>query len=297
MLNESDIENLIDNASDTDILLIKKFFQLGMNIGQSITDQIEDGTLQLPINGKLVVILPGDIYQNQNKLGILDSFVSYIPQILTIGNAGLVIIGGHTLVQSSINYLEARNKGAKICYGLSVLCSGTGAATSSVAIFCERYGLSTTGILGDSLGHVLLKAGDKVNQLGKRIEGKPKSFFKFRGGQIPRRRPVYSSSGTIAFVPTGCSSTISLQEIVSNLPYERIFFVRGTLLAIYSYGKLLVSAYSFLESKFYPKERYLQQVKYNAKFLIDSLDYNRIYRIYYVALVPSVNTTYKFAVS
>ena len=34
MLNESDIENLIDNASDTDILLIKKFFQLGMNIGQ-----------------------------------------------------------------------------------------------------------------------------------------------------------------------------------------------------------------------------------------------------------------------
>ena len=201
-----------------------------------------------------------------------------------IGNAGLVIIGSHTVVKSSINYLEAQNKAAKICYGLSVLCSGTGAATSSVAIFCERCGLSNTGILGDSLGHVLLKAGDKVNQLGKRIEGKPKSFFNFRGGQIPRRRPAYTNSGSIAFVPTGCSSTISLQEIVLNLPYERIFFVGGTLLAIYSYGKLLVSVYSFLESKFYPKESYSQQVEYSAKFLIHSLDFNRIYRIYYVAL-------------
>ena len=280
MFNESDIANLVDNASDTDILLIKKFFELGMGIGQNIRDQIEEGTLQVPGNGELVVTLPGYIYQK----GILDNVVSYIPQILTIGNAGLVIIGGHTVIKSSINYLEAQNKAAKICYGLSVLCSGTGAATSSVAIFCERCGLSNTGILGDSLGHVLLKAGDKVNQLGKRIEGKPKSFFNFRGGQIPRRRPAYTNSGSIAFVPTGCSSTISLQEIVLNLPYERIFFVGGTLLAIYSYGKLLVSVYSFLESKFYPKESYSQQVEYSAKFLIHSLDFNRIYRIYYVAL-------------
>ena len=259
MLNESEIENLVDNASDIEILLIKKFFQLGMNIGQNITDQIKKGTLQVPTDGKLAVTLIGDSYQNQNKF--LAGVISYTSQILTLGNAGLVIIGGRTVVESSLNYLEAQNKAAKICYGLSVVCSGTGAATSSVAIFCEHCGLSNTGILGDSVGYVLLKAGDKVNRLGKRIESKPKGFFKFRGGQLPRRRPAYTTSGGIAFVPTGCSATLSLQEFISNLPYERILFVGGTVLAIYSYGKLLVSVYNFLDSKFYPKETYSQQVK------------------------------------
>lgn len=147
---------------------------------------------------------------------------------------------------------------AKIYYGLSAFCSGTGATASGIAIFCERCRLSNTGMLGDSIGYVLLKAGDKVNRLGERIEGKWNGFFNFksRGGQLPRRTPAYTTSGGIAFVPTGCSSTLSFQEFLSNLPYEQILFVGGTILAIYSYGKWLVSVYNFLDSKFYPKESY-----------------------------------------
>lgn len=201
-----------------------------------------------------------------------------------LGNGALVVVGGQTVIASGINYLEAKNKAAKICYGLSVLCSGTGSVSSSVAIFCEKCGFSNTGVLGDSLGYVFLKAGDKMNKLGQRVEAKRKNFFGWRGGQLPARRPTYSTHREIAFISTGCSSTISFQEFVSNLPYERIFLVGSTVLAIYSYGKLLVSVYNFLDSKFYQKKNYSQQVKYSAKFLINSLSDNRVYRIYSVAL-------------
>lgn len=155
----------MDNTSDSDILLIKKFFRLGMGIGQSIKDQIEKGALKVPINRELVILVAKDSYQNQTKLGILDIVVSYILQILTIGNAGLVIIRDNTVVQFSRSYIKIHNKAEKICYRLNLVCSGIGAVTSSVAIFYKRCGLSTMGILGDSLRHVLLKVSNKVNKL------------------------------------------------------------------------------------------------------------------------------------
>lgn len=100
MLSESEIENLVDNASDIEILLIKKFFQLGLDIGQNIADQIKKGTLPIPEDGKIPVTLVGDSYHNQNKF--LAGVISYTPQILALGNSGLVIIRGQTVVNATI---------------------------------------------------------------------------------------------------------------------------------------------------------------------------------------------------
>ena len=92
MPNESEIENLLESASEIEVLLIKKSFEVGMSIGQNITNRIKEGTLDIPIDGKFSVKLLGSDYQIQNQLGILDNFIPYTSKIIALGNAGLVYI-------------------------------------------------------------------------------------------------------------------------------------------------------------------------------------------------------------
>ena len=83
-------------------------------------------------------------------------------------------------------------------------------------------------------------------------------------------------------------STVGLSPFVNQklFEYEKIFLVGGTVLAIYSYGKLIIAVYNYLDSKFSSKEKenYSEQIKFSARFLVDSLFNSPVYRIYFAAL-------------
>jgi hypothetical protein len=208
---------------------------------------------------------------------------------MALGNTGLAVGGGVIVLMSGKNYFEAKNKAAKVCYILSMICSGTGTVSSTISVYCNKCGLSKTGMLGDGFGGLFLKAGNYMNKVGETVEGKRKriGFDTFRPKSWTTRRPVPKMDTGykgLSFVPTGCYPTISFQELISNIPYEKIFLVGGTVLAIYSYGKLIISVYNYLDSKFSSKENYSEQIQFSARFLVYSLFNNPVYRIYFAAL-------------
>jgi hypothetical protein len=130
-----------------------------------------------------------------------------------------------------------------------------------------------------------------MNKVGETVEGKRKGlgFNRFRPKSWPTRRPVPKMGAGykgLSFVPPGSYPTISVQELISNIPYEKIFLVGGTVLAIYSYGKLIIAVYNYLDSKFSYKEKenYSEQIQFSARFLVDSLFNSAVYRIYFAAL-------------
>jgi len=74
------------------------------------------------------------------------------PFVMSAGNTGLAVGGGAIVVKSGHNLIKAKNKPARIFYLLSLMCSGTGTVSSTIAVYCEKCGLSRTGMLGDGFG-------------------------------------------------------------------------------------------------------------------------------------------------
>jgi hypothetical protein len=166
--------------------------------------------------------------------------------------------------------------------------SGTGTISSALAVFCNKCGLSRTGMLGDGFGILFLKAGDYSNTIGETVERKPKSFGLSRF--LPKsqvRRPV-PKMGTgfkgMSFVP----NSANLAEVLSNIPYTEIIMVGGTLFTVYRSTKLLIkcsrSLYRYVEKKYSPKLNSSHVVRFIAEYLIKAYSIDRVYKIYYVAL-------------
>ena len=124
---------------------------------------------------------------------------------MALGNKVLAVGGGAILLMSSKNYLQPKNKAAKVFYVLSMICSGTGKVSSTVSVYCNPCGLSKTSTLGDGFGGLLLKAGKYMNNIGQTVEGKRKrpGFDIFRPKNwTPRRsvRKMGSGSKGLSFV-------------------------------------------------------------------------------------------------
>jgi hypothetical protein len=276
MLNESEINDVLEYLAYRD----------GANIGKRITSDLAAGRLKIPPNG----ILELEISEfSKFESPMVDKILSTVGSSsgMALGNTGLAVGGGAILLMSGKNYFEAKNKAAKVCYILSIICSGTGTVSSTISVYCNRCGLSKTGMLGDGFGGLFLKAGDYMNKIGETVEGKRPGLNRFSPKSWITRRPV-SKMGAgykgLSFVPPGCYPTISVQELISNISYENFFLVGGTVLAIYSYGKCIISVYNYLDSKFSSKENYSEQIQFSARFLVDSLFNNPVYRIYFAAL-------------
>lgn len=225
----------------------------------------------------------------KNAKVISDSGALALESGMALGNTGLAVGGGAIVLMSGKNYFEAKNKAAKVCYILSMICSGTGTVSSTISVYCNKCGLSKTGMLGDGFGGLFLKAGNYMNKVGETVEGKrkPPGFNRFSPkGWTTRRRVPKMGAGYkgLSFVPPGCYPTISVQDLISNIPYEKIFLVGGTVLAIYSYRKVIISVYNYLDSKFSSKKNYSEQIQFSATFLVYSLFNNPVYRIYFAAL-------------
>lgn len=275
MLNESEINDLLEYLAYND----------GVKIGKKIAREITAGRLKIPPN----VTLELEINEfSKFESPMVDKILSTVgsPSAMALGNTGLAVGGGAIVLNAGKNYFEAKNKAAKVCYILSMACSGTGTVSSTISVYCNKCGLSKTGMLGDGFGGLFLKAGNYMNKMGETVEGKRKrpGFSTFRPKSWTTRRPVPKMGAGykgLSFVPNGCYPTISFQELI---PYETIFLVGGTVLAIYSYGKLIISVYNYLDSKFSSKENYSKQIQFIARFLVYSLYDNPGYRIYCVAL-------------
>ncbi|MGK0379863.1 MAG: hypothetical protein ACJA1Z_003691 [Patiriisocius sp.] len=265
---------------------------------QRIKTAIQDGAESLLPEGLITSVqvtanFPEAIKDAQEAIKNAQVISEYaalsVESAMALGNTGLAVGGGAIVLMSGKNYFEAKNKAAKVCYILSMICSGTGTVSSTISVYCNKCGLSKTGMLGDGFGGLFLKAGNYMNKVGETVEGKRKriGFDTFRPKSWTTRRPVPKMDTGykgLSFVPTGCYPTISFQELISNIPYEKIFLVGGTVLAIYSYGKLIISVYNYLDSKFSSKENYSEQIQFSARFLVYSLFNNPVYRIYFAAL-------------
>ena len=278
MLNESEINDFLEYLAYND----------GVNIGKIIAREIAAGRLKIPPNE----ILELEISEfSKFESPMVDKILSTVGSSsgMALGNTGLAVGGGAIVLMSGKNYFEAKNKAAKVCYILSIICSGTGMVSSTISVYCNRCGLSKTGMLGDGFGGLFLKAGNYMNKVGETVEGKRKrpGFNRFSPKSWTTRRPVPKMGPGykgLSFVPPGCYRTISVQELISKIPYEKIFLVGGTVLAIYSYGKFIISVYNYLDSKFSSKENYSEQIQFSARFLVNSLFNNPVYRIYFAAL-------------
>ena len=275
MLHKTEINDLLEYLAYND----------GVKIGKRIASKITAGRLKIPPN----VILELEINKfSRFESPMVDKILYTVgsSSAMALGNTGLAIGGVAIVLMSGKNYLEAKNNPTKVCYILSIICSGTGMVSSTISVYCNKCGLNKTGMLGDGFEGLFLKAGNYMNKVGETVEGKRKRNI-FCPGSWTTRRPVPKIGAGykgLSFVPAGCYPTVSFQKLIFNIPYEKIFLVGGTVLTIYSYGKLIISVYNYLDSKFSSKENYLEQIQFSARFLVYSLFNNPVYRIYFAAL-------------
>ena len=243
--------------------------------------------------GNIDEVKPGKLI-GENLAGIdIDQFYGFEHPILArkrrarlqllpatiLGNANLGLGGTIILLKSTKNALISKNKSARGFYILGMLFSSTGTISATLSVYFQKSGLSKSALLGDTFGGICLEIGDYINTVGERIETKQKSF-KFK--RSPRTKINNGYKG-VAFVP-GYYRNNSLQKLNLNIPYEKIFAIGSTVLTIYTYYKLIILIYNYLNLKFYRKENYSQQIHSTSKFLVYSLLNKRIYRVYCAAL-------------
>jgi hypothetical protein len=284
------------NHSEIEELLIAGAFNDGLKIGAKIRDEFNEGilagTIKMPLDEPLKVdVFITDFFQYEIplKYRILGTLGS--PFVMSTGNAGLAVGGGAILLKSGKNLLEAKNRPARIFYALSMMCSGTGTVSSTVSIYCQKCGLSRTGMLGDGFGLLFLKAGNYMNNIGESIEGKrkPKGFGINRflpRGQVKRAPTKLGVAGYkgMSFVPHSGGSL----KILSEIPYAEIITIGGTVYTVYRCTKFLIKGYCWMyrsiEKKLTPKLNSSQVIHFTADYLIEAFQMKRVYKIYYVAL-------------
>ena len=158
MLNDTEIDDILEYIAYND----------GVNIGKRIAREIAAGRLKILPNANLELeISEFSKFESPMVDKILSTLGS--SSAMALGNTGLAVGGGAILLTSGRNYLEANNKAAKVCYILSIICSGTGKVSSTVSVYCDKCGLSKTGMLGDGFGSLFLKAGDYMNKVGQTV--------------------------------------------------------------------------------------------------------------------------------
>lgn len=250
------------NQSEIEELLIAGAFSDGVKIGNKVRQELMEGILsgniKMPSDQPLnVEVEITDLIKYQ--LPMKDKILAKIgsPYVMALGNTGLAVGGGAIVLRSGGNFLQTTNKTARIFYGLSMMCSGTGTISSVLAVYCNKCGLSKTGMLGDGFGGLFLKAGDYMNNIGERVERKPKSFGLSRF--LPKsqvRRPL-PKMGTGYKGMSFVANSGNLQQVLSNIPYTKIIMIGGTVLTIYRSSKLLIRAsrsiYRYMEKKCTPK--------------------------------------------
>jgi len=221
------------------------------------------------------------ILKNSNEIS--ERILLVVQSGVSAGNAGLAVGGGAIFIVSGKNYLKASNKVAKFFYILSMACSGTSTVSSSIAVYCNKCGLSKTGMLGDGFGGLFLYAGNRANEFGEVLEGKrkPRGF-----GFLPRakvKRPLPKFGGGyrgMSFVSNGAN--------LSNIPYMELIYAGLTIYTTYRCAKFVVksskSIYRYVKKKSSPKLNPSHVVWFISEYLIESFSTDRIYKIYYLAL-------------
>lgn len=277
------------NFTEIEEMMIRIAYSEGRRMGEKIAEDIKLGKLQIPDNEPIQIIVEKvfeydfPVYQK-----VLAKFGS--PQFGVAGNlacaGGGVAIGGVSVMKC----FKTKNVVAKIFYGTGTICGGTAALAGCLKAYSGTCGLSYFAVGGDMIGGACLYVGNKAQQLGDMIDGKrpwsfrPKSFTRRRlitkTGMGYRGMSFVTSSGNFSFE--------GVQQIVQNIPYERIIIIGGTVFTVYGYMKLVITIYRYLKSKYYPKIDNSKLIKNSALFLIDSMNktdsMKRVNRIYTAAL-------------
>lgn len=277
MPNQSEIENFILAGAYSD----------GVKIGKRVAEQINEGIMSGHISPNESLTVHIDINELfEYDFSLRDKILARIgsPLVMSSGNAGLAVGGGAIVLQSGKNFLKANNKVAKVFYALSVICSGTGTVSSSISVYCDKCGLSRTGLLGDGFGGLFLYAGNKANAAGQILEGKqPRRNFFLPRGKVTRPLPKFGSGYRgMSFV--GSSTGIP------NIPYLELISAGITVYTTYRCVKSVVrcskSVYSYVEKKCMPKPNPRHVVWFISEYLVEafSVELEQTRRISHAAL-------------
>lgn len=277
------------NQSQIDKFILDSAYNDGIAIGYDILERVN----QAISAGTLKEDQPIEVLVNIDKIFqydfcMRDKILAKIgsPLVMSSGNVLLSVGGGSICLMSGKNFIQSNNKIAKVFYALGFMCGTTGTVSSTMAVYCNKCGISKTGMLSDGFGTLFLKAGDQANRWGKRLEGnitpQPSRFSRF----LPRqhsRKPLNTVVGHkgLSFVPT-CQTEIPVMELIA---------IGGTIYTVYRTTRLGLhysrKLYAFIKSNSKIKRDGSPSIRLVSEFFIETLQIDKIlkiYKIYYVAL-------------
>lgn len=277
MPNRSDIEKLMVETALSDGV------KLGQELGKQVNEAVLSGHLLLPVNNSINVDV-NVTNMIQYDFSLRDKILAKIgsPLVMSTGNVGLAVGGGTIMLESGKNFLQANNRVARVFYALSLVCSGTGTVSSTIAVYCEKCGFSKTGMLGDGFGGLFLYAGNKANSFGQIVEGKKprRNPFLPRGPVQPRLPKFGGGYRGISFVGNSGNFT--------NISYLELISAGVTIYTTYRCAKLVVkcskSIYTYVDNKMTPKLNPRHVILFTSEYMIDAFSLKQTYKIYNVAL-------------
>lgn len=212
-----------------------------------------------------IVILEGLTEANkQVKIGVENVYL--------LGNTGLLTIGLTTAGVSALHFTYAKDRTAKVLYGLSFICSSTGFVAGTSAAVGRLCHFSKTAAVGDAFGVSFLYMGQKAEELARQIEGRPVSkpgnprFGRNRKPLLPPN--TYSNKG-VGFVMPGAMDNVAVSSAIAKIPFEKIGRIVGYTISIYVYGKLIIKIYRYSQQLITKYKR--QKIVKAARFLTASM--------------------------
>ena len=273
------------NQSEVEDFMVLSAYLDGTKIGQKIAEKLAEAARSghISVNESIVVNVGIDDLI-QYDFSLRDKILANMgsPLVMASGNTGLAVGGGAIFLTSGTNFFQTNNKLAKMFYLLSIVCSGTGAVSSTISVYCEKCGLCKTGMLGDGFGGLFLYAGNKANTAGQALEGKMSwgNFFSPRG-QVKRPVPKFGS-GYRGLTFVGSSGSIE------NIPYLELISAGLAIYSTYRCAKLVFrcskSIYKYVDKKLTPQYNLRHVVLFVSEYLVESFSIKQTYRIYHAAI-------------
>jgi len=268
------------NLTDAQKIMVGIAYSDGQKLGEKLSDAIKSGEFIIPDNQTMEIMLEEFInYDFVASQKLLAKIVS--PNTYMVGNflcaGGGVIIGG----SSVINFYKTKNGLARTCYAISGICGGTAAIFGTYSGLTGYCGLSMFATGGDIIGGSFLWVGNKAKKLGNYVEGKKSWTPRLRNRNLARR-PFFAKAKPGAY--KGVSFITPRSVNVPFETFETILIIGGTIFTVYSYGKIMIAIYRYINKKFFPKI----PLSATARGLIDSFNKSEYIkkrnRIYYTAL-------------
>lgn len=239
-------------------------FKQGLTWAKHIKEGLENGTIDPNKSIRLIGEIGVNTAENFPRLTNFYAMLGS-PEVGTVSNAVIAGVGVYTGGNSAIQFGLTTNRQAKFFYTLSILCSGTAIASAGTAVAARTCQISGTAALSESFGIAFMKLGNRAHVAALQLEGKPipQHLQTYMNKNI---RPRSYDPGGLGFImPNGFSS-----EFIAQIPFATIGKTVGLTIAIYGYGKIIISGYRYTQQWVakIKKQRQTKLIREQSLFLL-----------------------------